>query len=586
MPALTEILDEVYSELSRTETIDRNPINEKFPENKCKEIWKIETEIEVGKFQKEVSLLIAFEEFFPLSIPRIYLSKESFDKINHIPHIDKNHFICTFHTDSLILDTDNPVGIVTQCLRRAKQIIKDGLEGTNHNDFKDELSAYWTDNDESNLFQYLSLLSEFPKETTYLKICKLTPAYNHILYILYMADTDSNTKKFLDFISTKGCKRIENDALFLGDYKINSQPPFPENNEDILNTTSSISRISLKKYINSKNIEKHVFFLTGTSTKPILLGWKHKTIKTQRNGFRQGVLTPFMILSKFQKKDKIEKILACEYSNSRIEERTSGTVHKKYTFLIAGLGSIGSNLIYFLNGLNHPNFKLIDNDVLKIENIGRHLLGINNVNSFKTEVLKTYIKNIRPDQDVSIKTAKIESVVKTNLEYINECSYAFIALGNQNIENMLLKEQNEGNINVPMFFLWIEPYAIGGHCVFLHPDDKILLNDLYDDEQLYRFNIIASKEYRPSSNPILSKQEAGCQTSYTPYSSNDIILFLSTIYKWLNNIIQNDIKRSMVVQWTGNINFAKKLGLILNTQYIANGAYSNNIFYLHDNQER
>jgi hypothetical protein len=583
MPTVTEILDEIYSKLSCFESIDRTVIGKDIPKGDYKELWKIKTEIEVGTFQKEIDLLIAFEEFFPLTIPRIYLSKESFDEINPIPHVDKNRFICTFHTDSLFLDTSNPLGIVRESLQRAKDIIKDGLNGTNRNDFKEELSAYWTDSNESDIIQYLSLISDFPKETALLKIRKLNPAYNFIQYLVYKDKNDSETKKILDFLLAKGYKGLESDVLFLSDYKISPQPPFPKNNEDILNSINS-SLAAFKNYINSKTYEKHVFFLAETSTKPILLGWKHKMLNTKRNGFRQDSLTAFSVLSKCQKNDKIERIFVNEYSNNRIENRTNGIIREKYTFLVAGLGSIGSNLIYFLNGLNYPNFKLIDNDALKIENIGRHLLGMNYINSFKTEALKAYIKNIRPDQDISIKTSKLEAIIINSPDYFNDCSYAFIAIGNQNIENFLLKKQNDGEIKVPMFFLWVEPYAIGGHCLFLHPDDRVTINDLYK-EHLYRFNIIDTSEYI-NGNPVLSKQEAGCQTSYTPYSGNDVILFLSTIYKWMNDIIRKNTKRSMAVQWTGNLDFAKELGLTINKHYAANEVYNANIFYLKDDSQK
>ncbi|NJK96101.1 MAG: hypothetical protein HC905_15385 [Bacteroidales bacterium] len=324
--------------------------------------------------------------------------------------------------------------------------------------------------------------------------------------------------------------------------------------------------------------------MAETTTKPILLGWKHKVLTTKRDGFRPGSLTPFAVLSKYQKNDKIERICVNEYSNKRIENRTSGMANTKFTFLVAGLGSIGSHLIYFLNGLNYPSFKLIDDDILKIENLGRHLLGINNIHSFKTVALKEYIKNIRPDQDVSIKSLKLEAVITEYSNYFNDCSYAFIAIGNQNIENFLLNKQREGLITVPMFFFWVEPYAIGGHCLFIHPEDKNTISDLYDN-QFYRYNLIDSAEYL-KSNPILSKQEAGCQTSYTPYSGNDVVLFLSAIYKWLKITIQNNSKQSMAIQWTGNIDLAKDLGLSLNKPYVANEPYSINTFYLNNDSNK
>lgn len=584
MLTLTEILDNVYDKLSLSETINRTPIKTELPKREFSEIWEIKTEIEVGSFQKEVTMFIAFEDFFPLTIPCIYLSKECFENIYPIPHVDKNRFVCTFHTDSLILDVDKPFEIVCVCLQKAKKIIKEGLEGSNHDDFRDELKAYWTDEEDSDIIHYLSLLPDFPKETTLLKICKLIPTYNLIKYVIYRNSKDLETKKTLDFILSKCSKGIESEILFLGDYTIDDKPPFPKNNEEILNSINPSSLALFKQYINSKTSEKHIFFTAKTSSKSILLGWKHKTLITKRNGFRQGALTPYDVFLKYQKNDIIERLFVNEYSNNRIENRTSGIIHDKFTFLVAGLGSIGSNIIYFLNGLNYPNFKLIDDDVLKLENIGRHLLGIDNINSFKTNELKSYIKNIRPDQDVSIKTSKIETIATNHIDYFNDCSYAFISIGNQNIENYLLRRQKEKAITIPMFFLWVEPYAIGGHCLFIHPDDIIELNDLYE-KHLYRFNIIDSAEYI-NSNPILSRQEAGCQTSYVPYSGNDIILFLSSIYKWINDIVKNKSKRSVAMQWTGNINHARELGLTINNSYCKNESFNSNLFYLNDYQKK
>ncbi len=580
MPILSQILDDVFKKLSRLETVYRSPTDYDLPKKNFAEIWKIETEVQTSIFQKEIELYVAFDEFFPLSIPRIYLSQKSFDEVKYIPHVDKERHICTFHSDTLILDTENPFAIVQICLKKAKKIIEDGLAGTNHEEFKDELGAYWTDNNEFEIIQYLSLGSDFKKESKYIKIGELCPTYKHIKYILYNDEMDSTKKMFMDFLSKKGHKWVERNALLLGNYEIGSCPPFPVDNEDVLKTINSLSIDLYKNYINSKQLEKYIFFLADTSTKPILLGWKHKALNTQRNGYRLGILTPFDVLSKFQKKDKIERIIVNEYSNNLIENRTSGIVGQKYNFLIAGLGSIGSNLVYFLNGMNFPNYKLIDDDFLKLENIGRHLMGIDNIHTYKTDALKLYIKNIRPDQDVIVKQSKLEFILTKNIDFFNDCTYAFIAIGNQNVEHLLLKMQNGGQITVPMFILWVEPYAIGGHCVFLHPDNKVIIEQLYE-KNLYRFNVIASREYF-DINPMLSKQIAGCQTSFTPYSGNHIIMFLSSIYKWINDIIQNDVKQSMAMHWVGDKNLAKELGLSISELFDRREAYSNKVIYLND----
>ena len=90
MSTLMEILNELYSELSRSLTIEKIPADHKLFKDKFKEVWKIETEVEVGRFQKDIGLYIVFDESFPLTIPRIYLTKESSEGIGLIPHIDRD----------------------------------------------------------------------------------------------------------------------------------------------------------------------------------------------------------------------------------------------------------------------------------------------------------------------------------------------------------------------------------------------------------------------------------------------------------------------------------------------------------------
>ena len=575
---LKDILNVVYSEISRSELVDRNPAVEDKIKRKYEEIWRIDTEVEVGRFQKDVELLLAFDEFFPYTLPRIYLTKKCFDEIYPIPHLDNNRCICTYRDEVTLLDVDKPFEIANTFIQKAKEIIKEGLEVTNSKDFKDELRAYWLDSDENEFSYYLSLLEEFPTTTSFLKVYRLRHSFNLIRNIVFKDESDITAKRFFKYLKSKGYKGYEYDALFISDFELGLKPPYPITNDDILKYMSVESKAVFQKHINSLGTEKTIFFKGETLKEPILLGWEHNKLVTKRNGFRDGRLTAFKVLSTIQKQDKIKRIIVEEYSNRRVELRTTGVIQDNLTFLVAGLGSIGSNLIYFLNGFNYPNFKLVDDEFLKIENIGRHLLGLGNVNAHKVDAVENYIKDIRPDQSVSVQKTTIEKVFHQNPEFINDSNYIFIAIGNQNIENFILSKQNEGAITAPMFYLWVEPYALGGHCLFLHPDSMVTNNDLYDNH-FYRYNVISSEEYK-NQNPVLSMKEAGCESSYTPYSGNDVILFLSSIYKWINDIIKGDIKKSMGVQWIGNISNADKLGLNLNNEFHHRESYSHIIFSL------
>lgn len=225
---------------------------------------------------------------------------------------------------------------------------------------------------------------------------------------------------------------------------------------------------------------------------------------------------------------------------------------KKHSICICGLGSVVSNLLFFLNSLNYPKFKLIDNDMLTIDNIGRHLLGFSSMNFPKSEALKQYLHDIRPDQTVYTRSQSIEAVIKTDVGFINDTDYIFLAIGNQNVENYIFRLQTEKTIIPPIFMLWVEPYALGGHCVYIHPNDMIDVNTLYDNSMFYLYNIISNEEYK-AINPVLSKQEAGCSTVYTPYSGNDIVTFLSAIFPYIRNVVQSGSTKSFALQWVGDL---------------------------------
>ncbi len=552
------VLESAFAELSKSESIIRD-----FKDLKKGYIekWEFNTEIQVNSFLVEVSFYMYFKESFPLSIPKVYVTEDSYNKLKYIPHLDSDKSICIFEEDTLILDPDNPKGIILTCLRRIKTIIQEGLEGSNSDDFRNEIKAYWVQQyskePEVKILSYLNLLSVYPTETCLIKLNKLEPHYRGFSYIL--SDEAKVSSLFLEFFRVKGYKLKEQEALFLSDYKLEEQPPYSIKNKDLQTKISCESFPLFRKYINqSLPISKYIFFRNGEH----IFGWVHTAFNTKKNGFRPGRLSNWKVFTNFQKNDYVNRIYVNTYNNDRIEKRTAGIIQPKLKFLIAGLGSVGSNLIYFLNAVNYPDYKLIDEDILKIENIGRHLLGIDSIHAPKTEGIKKYIKNTRPDQSVEIKTTKLETVLLHHIEFVNDNDYAFIAIGNQNIENFLLKLINTGEITVPVFILWVEPYLLGGHCLYIHPENKITENCIFEN-YIYLYNVISSSEYR-ANNPLLSKNEAGCQTSYSPYSQNDLVLFLSEIYKEINSIIKRASKESVVIRWTGNTLIADELNISLN----------------------
>ena len=227
-----------------------------------------------------------------------------------------------------------------------------------------------------------------------------------------------------------------------------------------------------------------------------------------------------------------------------------------YTFTIAGLGSIGSNLLYFLNSLKVNEFKLIDPDILLVENIQRHLLGLSDVKFHKTVALKAHLQWKNPLLKVSTRELSIIDVLENEPKFINESDYLFVSIGNENVEEYIGDSIQNYLLQVPTFFIWVEPYLCGGHLVYVNPKDCRNYSNFFKDG-LFKYNIIDKEEYI-KGNELLSIREAGCQSSFTPYSETNVILFLSRIYPIIYKIISENIDKSASYTWIGDTTPLKK----------------------------
>lgn len=233
-------------------------------------------------------------------------------------------------------------------------------------------------------------------------------------------------------------------------------------------------------------------------------------------------------------------------------------------FAVIGLGSIGSNLCYFLSGWSNTEYILVDNDIIQPENIGRHLHGMKYIQQSKVHSVEEFLREKRPDSLIKSYGNSIENVIEKDLDEFNRCSALFMCVGDCMSEQYVLSLVKKGILHSPIFILWLEPFAIAGHLVYINPANSPNLDNILEkDTMLYKHNIIPSSEYVSRGETEFISRDAGCNGAYAHYSGNDVILFLSAIYPIINNLIKEPFN-SMCYRWVGNINIAieKKIKLI------------------------
>lgn len=517
------------------------------------EVWLLDSEIFRPEGTVEsLQFLVALPNDFPLVLPTIYLEKADYERIRHIPHVDTTGLICTYDSETVRVNPADPYGIVRECVLQARRLIEQGLAGSNREDFEQEFIAYWE-----------NLYSEHDKIGTGVSLIETgIPAGPCSLlsldspfggYRLVLTTDEEIAAPFKLMLKRHGIRTQKSPAFNLGELG-EAYPPFGLSNGEAL---------ALVKRYFPQHWDAYLLFLRGATDAPIALfykriagqvlyfGWQHSFPEVQRKGFRPGKLSALEVLNTFDRPKPILRLKFDTLTTKRLLQRTAGEQPAQdYILLLAGLGSIGSNLLHYLGSLPLKEVRLVDAEVLALENINRHLLGMDYVDSGKAAALQRHMELQQPLRHVSLREDSIVQVAQKEPAYLNECDAVILAVGRSTVEQYLLKMQASGAITRPLIILWVEPYLTGGHMLYFPPDQSTDYDSLFEGGY-YKYNILATAEYRKPANQMLLK-EAGCQGSYVPYSQEYVSLFLGRIFPELRRLLRSPESDSWAFTWLGN----------------------------------
>jgi hypothetical protein len=482
-----------------------------------------------------------------------------------LPHISSNTRKLCLYEDGIDYDADNIYGLIRDNLDKTKHWISFYTSRDNTDEYAREPASYWAEeyDGEDEVDDFWTLIGNIPEHTCELK------------GIFYVMKDDKNGKQHFEFIvaptEESGVldyisdlhETKEFDALFLSSFEKSVEPPFTLTGRSLVQRLKDEDdKNRLKKYIN-KHGGGYILFPIGTDN---FAGGVHIIQqKCNRSGFRNGIITPYIALTEFDGRvKKIPRLLVSIFSDSRIAERTAGVMMEHRKFMIAGLGSVGSNLCYYLNGYNNAQFTLIDKDKLNLDNIGRHLLGFEHQHQYKVSAVSKYLKECRPDREV-LEVRKL--LQELDSEEINAANAIFICTGDIMSERWLLQKMRNGEVNKPVFILWLEPYGISGIMLYVNPEDKESLERLSKSSLIgfENYCLISPDEYKDAEKLI--KRDAGCNGKYAIYSGNDVTFFLSAVFPVIDQLMDSPTK-SKCYRWVGNIDIAAEKGIgFVSTDY-------------------
>lgn len=188
--------------------------------------------------------------------------------------------------------------------------------------------------------------------------------------------------------------------------------------------------------------------------------------------------------------------------------------------LLVGCGAVGGHIALGLARAGIGQLTIVDPDVMRPENIFRHVLGKSAVSKPKAIALRHEIEDKYPYVRITTHEILIEEALAQGTVKLSEYDLVISALGNTTIErylNRCLHERTPGPLAV---FAWLEPHGIGGHALLTHPGRPGCLECLYtslrdDNMALVNRAALAAPGQR------FGKDDLGCGSLYTPYGALD-----------------------------------------------------------------
>lgn len=536
----------------------------------------LEVELEVlqeGKLRC-ITIRVMFHQDFPLSLPSIYLHPNILNDLGYCPNIDTNGLICTFDPNTNIPNPDSPGLLVEICVRMAKNIIEKGLRSYEQLDrYDNEFIAYWENKygDEKSVnILLLSLLDENGQPHLEINYVIFESPFGMFTGLLY--SEDQSFLAFSDYLTRSNVRFSEVKTFYLGQLDIN--PPFCLSNKNVLLLMQDLNRENdFLQYLKSKPLLPIVTFSKVINGRNLVFGWIHDAVEMQtkhRKGRiirKEKKLSPanYYKLLKPENGDVLVKRFSPEvFNRERLYRRSASQEYLQFEeqrinkILIAGLGSIGSSLIPFLEKAQISQFNLVDSDILTLANIGRHLLGLNAVYKHKTLAIKDYLENKNPLIRVNTREEKIVPILRFDEAFFKECDCFFFCTGDFNSEKWVADNILHSDWCRPSFFIWVEPYLAGGHCIYFNGIDPIKWDEINRDN-IFIYNVISEESY---TNIRFTKREAGCQSTYFPYSALNLNLFLASLFPKIAKEIKNPGK-SWCSSWIGDLTALETLGIKL-----------------------
>ncbi|TKK66367.1 hypothetical protein FC093_17460 [Ilyomonas limi] len=514
----------------------------------------------------EVHICIGASTHFPLREPIFFLlNHKDFEKI---PHVEEDGYICYTNDDSLVLDIGNAEGIIRESFELVRQTIIKGFLKQNLNDFYNEYEAYWAKLKNQTIVYTNILVADEVKGVKYTRV-------REARHLFASSDEAERINSFHRLFNSKNSPPQFQNGLFIP-LLPNAKVFIPEGNtsltiDTIKHLISHHTSVDNKERINkalakTKIDDLIIFSLPQPNGKFSLFGIRLKGINHRihplLNADTNTTITPLRV-----------RHLDPEYMLAR--GGTGQTFLSKKVLVIGG-GSVGSAVCEEIIKAGILSVDIIDKDTIEPENCYRHNCGYKYISLKKAEAIKTKLESYYPHCKVTAFSMSIEDGFNKRKINLQQYDAIIVATGNGTI-NQYLNEVFRAQIpGIPILFSWLDPYAIGGHCLLTNITDKGCYQCLYQNGSLHNTASFSA----PTQPKSFSKSISGCSSMYIPYGSLDALqTAILTVRKLLDVFLKRE-EQNAIFSWKGNPDLFLSEGYNLSARFHQNDEQLNSAKYL------
>ncbi len=179
------------------------------------------------------------------------------------------------------------------------------------------------------------------------------------------------------------------------------------------------------------------------------------------------------------------------------------------TVVIIGCGSVGAPVAIALAQAGVGKIILIDPDVMKWPNVGRHPLGASAVGKMKARTLADKLRTDFPHMTVEHHATDLQTILQTQPGMLRDSALIVAATGSWAAESMLDAWHEVTGRWSPVLYAWTEAHACAGQAVLICEGGSLRAG--FDATGLPRLQVTAW----PAGDT--QRREPACGAVYQPY---------------------------------------------------------------------